>query len=178
MEKTNSVNMNTKFIFFKTVSPKNLDLISRIEKILFFFKEVGVVPTKMERLIYLAGKGWLFAAFDEDNFVGCSAITAEYSDGSFEFGSWAVATEYQKMGIGTHLLKQTLEVEILKGKKVISVANNYSGPIFSSLGYKEIPQDIVHPDYFLLCKECCCHGKELLSGNRKCVDTFYLLQDC
>ncbi|MEI6316423.1 MAG: GNAT family N-acetyltransferase [bacterium] len=165
------------YIFIRAVKPKETKIIRQIETLLYHFRQIGVIPTKFERLVELAKNGFLFVAFAREHFVGCSAITAEYPDGSFEFGSWAVHTSFQRGGIGKHLLEQTLLVEKLEGKKVIAVANSNSAPIFKKMGYELISQNNVHQDFFNFCQICSCPNKDKLNNGQKCVDKFFLLQN-
>lgn len=150
---------------------ENSRLLIQASALIGLFAEMGLMLDQtVEILSAIAAQGLLALAVDKnEKVVGTAAITFKYPNGFSEFGGWAIASDYQKSGIGKVLFLDLLQKA--KSKKIIAFGNNNSTPIFLGLGGKILNQTKMHPDAFVPCQTCNCKGKEGLKNGQKCVDT-------
>jgi len=125
-----------------------------------------VTPAQLEQLYH---SNRLVMAYDDlGNVIGTAALTFQYSDGTFEFGGWAIDPKWQHQGIGKRLFIQLLK-QLAPGTKVIAFGNSNSAPILLRCGGVIMDQTAIHPDAFIACQTCHC-DKSKLSNGSKCID--------
>lgn len=162
-------------ILFPT--PEDSGLLLQAVALIQTYAEIGLmVAISEERLTQMAAQGMLALAVNEaQDVVGTAAVTFVWPDGSHEFGGWAVQEEYKRHGVGVDLLHKLFD-HVGVPDKVIAFGNYNSGPIFQKLGAALLGHDEMHPDAFIPCKTCKCHGKENLPFGHKCVDSIFDLK--
>ena len=117
-----------------------------------------------------------FIARDEDKIVSCiffSRLSFESSINAFILAPVAVATNYQKQGIGQKLIN--FGIKYLKEKN-IEVVFTYGDPnYYSKVGFNHITEDIAKPPLKLtyphgwLAQPLSSEDMEAINGNSTCV---------
>lgn len=138
-----------------------------------------MLPRSPEDILGLFNKGHSMVLVGEDGkLLSHAGATFEYPDGSIEVGAVCTDGNEQQKGYATKTVEALLIhlKEMYPDRKLITLANEKSVPLFRKLGGTKMVTAELHNDVWLACKDC--RRKPPADSNGelfKCCDTPYNL---